>query len=405
MGCNYNYNCCNCHCYKECDDEHKQVVVEAMTKEDMLTFWDILKQKFAWFHHSHDMQDVDTGVLPVERGGTGAENAEDAVANLGAAPENHTHDFGEIDFTSEDVLAEEHGGTGMTQSPKARVDLSSVDEDDVFKEHSEPGVKGVLGVENGGTGRNNISDFRNDLNIPGEWDEDAQKYVLSIANGGTGISAEDVDDIREEIGAAPEEHTHDADDINNGILGIAHGGTGGGDASSARQSLGAAAVDHTHYTMGTAKQHYESNPNTYNQTINENGYVFFNEYIAAAVNTKLKRDPTTGSTFNGIKVPANGNYLFAGHINCRPSIEGIITVAIVRTNSQGAEDRIARSMQKCYENEANTIAIPLQYVNNIQANDVIRLYVSGTTGCTIDLSSQNAASLTAMYIASGIMVD
>ena len=45
----------------------------------------------------------------------------------------------------------------------------------------------------------------------------------------------------EDIGAAPTNHNHSADDITSGTLPVARGGTGGGTAAAARSSLGAQA--------------------------------------------------------------------------------------------------------------------------------------------------------------------
>ena len=45
----------------------------------------------------------------------------------------------------------------------------------------------------------------------------------------------------EDIGAAPTDHNHSADDITSGTLPVARGGTGGGTAAAARSSLGAQA--------------------------------------------------------------------------------------------------------------------------------------------------------------------
>ena len=96
--------------------------------------------------------------------------------------------------------------------------------------------------------------------------------------------------------------------------------------------------------------------------------------------------------------------MLAAHLNCKTSVAGLVTIAIMKTRS-GVEERIARSMQYCTANQSFTIAIPMQYVDDILAGDVIRLYLDGPDSSTITLMSQNAASLTAMYVANGIMTD
>lgn len=402
MDCNNNYNCHCCDCYNECDNDHRCVEVEAMTKEDVLTLWNIIKSKFARISHKHSAGDIDSGVLSVDRGGTGADDAAEARENLEVAAAEHTHDFDDINLVAGDVLDIAHGGTGLSQNPMSLTNLESNNEDEILKLHSTPGVTGVLGEANGGTGANTFDAARANLHVPGEWD--GTNAVVSLAEGGLGVSCSDKAAARAAIEAAAENHTHRADDIDDGILGIGHGGTGANTATEAREQLGAAAVDHTHYTMGTAKQHYEEHPATDNQVISDRGYVYFNEYIAAAPNSLLKRDPATGATFNGIKVPADGNYMLAAHLNCKVSVTGLVTIAIMKTRS-GVEDRIARSMQYCTANQSFTIAIPMQYVDDILAGDVIRLYLDGPDSSTITLTSQNAASLTAMYVANGIMTD
>lgn len=50
-----------------------------------------------------------------------------------------------------------YGGTGMTSNPSMLINLESPDADTVFKVTPRPGVTGVLGVGNGGTGRGSIT--------------------------------------------------------------------------------------------------------------------------------------------------------------------------------------------------------------------------------------------------------
>ena len=398
MACNNNYNCFCCGCYNECDDEHKQVEVEAMTKEDVLTLWEIIKSKFALLIHKHSAGDIDSGVLSVANGGTGADNGSDALENLGAAPEEHTHGFDDIEFTSEDILDIEHGGTGLSQNPMSLTDLASNNEDEILKLHSTPGVTGVLREEHGGTGANTFDGARTNLHVPGTWD--GTNAVVSLAEGGLGVSCDDEAEARAAIHAAAENHTHSADDINEGILGIGHGGTGANTATEARENLGAAAVDHTHYTMATAKQHHEADPDSDNQVLNGAGYISFNEYIAAAPNTILKRDPASGSTFNAIKIPTAGNYLVSAQLNYKPTSNVNVAVAIMRVR-EGAELRIARAMNLCSSSENTALAIPMQFVTDLEAGDLIKLYVSAAG----KVVTQSGAALTVMYFDSGVIVD
>jgi hypothetical protein len=50
-------------------------------------------------------------VLPIEQGGTGADNATDALTNLGASPTGHNHSASEI---NSGTLGVGRGGTGAT---------------------------------------------------------------------------------------------------------------------------------------------------------------------------------------------------------------------------------------------------------------------------------------------------
>lgn len=80
--------------------------------------------------HEHDATHITSGTFPVERGGTGADNAKDArvnlgitLKNLGAAPANHTHDVG--DMMSGQVPVSK-GGTGADTAEGAREALGAV---------------------------------------------------------------------------------------------------------------------------------------------------------------------------------------------------------------------------------------------------------------------------------------
>ena len=61
------------------------------------------------------------GTLPIAQGGTGATSAADARSKLGAAASSHTHGAGDITGT----LAIAHGGTGATSAADARNNLGA----------------------------------------------------------------------------------------------------------------------------------------------------------------------------------------------------------------------------------------------------------------------------------------
>lgn len=66
--------------------------------------------------HSHGAGDISSGMLSVERGGTGAANAADARKNLGAAASSHGHSAGDV---TSGTLPMARGGTGATSAAAA----------------------------------------------------------------------------------------------------------------------------------------------------------------------------------------------------------------------------------------------------------------------------------------------
>lgn len=59
--------------------------------------------------HTHDASDINSGTLPVTRGGTGGSTAEIARSNLGAAAASHEHNASDINAG---ILPIKRGGTG-----------------------------------------------------------------------------------------------------------------------------------------------------------------------------------------------------------------------------------------------------------------------------------------------------
>jgi len=412
MGCNYDYNCCNCQCYKECDDENKQVVVEAMTKEDMLTFWEILKQKFADILHKHDMSDIETGVLPVDKGGTGAENAEDALANLGGAEADHTHHVSAIDEFDDNILPVANGGTGLSQSPMSVTNLESNAEDDILKLHSTPGVTGVLGEEHGGTGANTFDTARANLHVPGAWDEDNHRTVVSVAEGGTNMSV--MPTMMVDLSSNDEDDLFDADSPQStpgvsGVLGIGNGGTGANNAEDALANLGGAPYDHKHLAVATISV-VNSNPsitNVDNVSDLHYGFIPFNTYLAPLPSGDNKIQDGKAETPSSLICMNDGVYLISGQVNYQPTDPGTspahleTAMAIVR-NRGGVAEVIARSMMTADQRGTGTydnlsLAVPMQFVQ-LQSGDKLCMYVSQKG----QVQTQTGASLTAMYVASGI---
>ena len=72
--------------------------------------------------HNHDASNITSGTLPINRGGTGATTASDALTNLGAAASSHNHDASNI---TSGTLALARGGTGATTKTAAFKNLAS----------------------------------------------------------------------------------------------------------------------------------------------------------------------------------------------------------------------------------------------------------------------------------------
>ena len=147
--------------------------------------------------HKHDFTDM-SGVLGVDRGGTGATEASVArvilgitPSNIGAAEEDHDHAL--TDMTG--VLDIGHGGTGSNTAASARAALeitpANIGAAEKNHDHSIVDLTGTLSIEHGGTGSVNASSARAALGITpsnigaAEADHDHMYPVNSVA-GKTG---------------------------------------------------------------------------------------------------------------------------------------------------------------------------------------------------------------------------
>ena len=134
----------------------------------------------------------------------------------GKANSSHTHKAGDI---TSGVIPLDRGGTGSSVSlrdaPNGAIIRKLKDDNDNELWYT-PTKNGALYAKS----ENGVPSFG----------------TLPIAQGGTGATS--AANARENLGAASSSHTHGAGDI-TGTLGIAHGGTGATTAADARNNLGA----------------------------------------------------------------------------------------------------------------------------------------------------------------------
>ena len=204
---------------------------------------------FANASHNHSAADINSGTLPVARGGTGITTNPSELVNLGSETAANVFQTSPRPGVT-GTLPVAHGGTGITSNPSIQVNLESTGTDSVFKASPRPGVSGVLPLARGGTGQTNNPSMLTNLgttNADTVFKASPRPGVtgtLPIANGGTGSTT--ASGARSNLGAAAASHTHNASDINAGTLPVARGGTGADTAAGARTNLGAAAASHVH---------------------------------------------------------------------------------------------------------------------------------------------------------------
>ncbi len=93
----------------------------ALTLSGLTKLWGKIVSKFADKIHRHNASDITDGVLDLSHGGTGADNATGALANLGGAKLDHTHALSTKSITG--VLPVAKGGTGAGSVSDARKNL------------------------------------------------------------------------------------------------------------------------------------------------------------------------------------------------------------------------------------------------------------------------------------------
>lgn len=101
--------------------------------------------------HTHAASDINSGTLPVARGGTGLDASPSMLTNLGSSTADNVLKASPRPGVT-GTLPVANGGTGVTASPSMLTNLGSTTADDVLKASPRPGVTGTLAIANGGTG-------------------------------------------------------------------------------------------------------------------------------------------------------------------------------------------------------------------------------------------------------------
>lgn len=156
-----------------------------------------MKAAFSEKNHNHQLSDL-SGTVPVNKGGTGANSAAGALANLGGFPKTGGNLNGGINFgqTSNSLSWVYEDGRQWHVRPAADIDVFQVVR--VTSDGSAYGYLNIdadgnvtfttpLGVGAGGTGANNAAGARNNLSVP-----ELRNGVVIVANQygiGTGVSA------------------------------------------------------------------------------------------------------------------------------------------------------------------------------------------------------------------------
>lgn len=342
-------------CHRKCRPKEEQV----MKKEDVLTLWEILKKTFAPILHKHDAADIESGILPVDRGGTGANNAEGARENLDAAKTDHKHDVDDVDGAAKD-------------------------------DHTHA-VDNALSDTSANPVENRV--IKAALDAIGRRIDGVIASIEALAESVTQWLA----------GKSDVGHTHNLNsgDV-TGILPVTKGGTGtDSEDKLVRKVMSVATVDQS-----------DPRDNPDNQTFTNDGFVFFNRYGGASAEGSGMSGHSSGSQkweWDGVNCLTGGYHLVSGHIIVKSNVQKALTLALAEMRpgetTPSKSSFIARAMETCEANQAHTLTIPPQLVA-VDEGSTLKLWLAIPTGgasATVALDSNSAASLTVMRFAPGVI--
>ncbi len=284
--------------------------------------------------HEHGADEITSGILPVERGGTGATTAADARTNLGAAASSHTHNYAGSSSaggaaTSAVKLQTARTIDGMNFDGSANITHFGVCNTAVNTAAKTVTLSGFVLTEGAriavffantntasnltlnvnGTGAKAISCIKGYYAPVGQWEANqivefvyySSHWIMLTANARRLTTARS---IRTNLGSTSASNFDGTANITPGVTGtlpIANGGTGATSASAARTALGA----------------FSSSGGTINGNVRINGTVAEgNSNTTASGNYSHAEGRATtasgdGSHAEGANTTASGNYSHA----------------------------------------------------------------------------------------------
>ena len=213
--------------------------------------------------HNHSADEISSGTLPIERGGTNASTSTQALENLGGVPKTRTVNnkalSSDISLTASDVGAATSAqgtkadsalqgvkvnGTLVTPDSNKTVNIDATSINAATPEQGAKADSAIQGIQGNGT---TITPNANKIvNITpsniGAAASSHGNHVPTIQTASNKIFLRNDNTWQtitpSNIGAAASSHNHSASNITSGTLPISRGGTGATSASSALSNLG-----------------------------------------------------------------------------------------------------------------------------------------------------------------------